>query len=612
MNVTQTASLNQVYASKLAPPTEGTRPQELGGLKVEASTEGVARSFRSKGAWDRFASRTSHGFKQFKSWFASKDQTADSAAVRFNARHEKFSGKVENLVARLARGNREDVQSGDVMATLRNDVKLMHRDAPWAARTDLLATRMDVELSKLGDEELATVADQLRQTDVSSLNAKDKADLDTMKRAVVRQQLSRSPEMGHVLGALNHASPGDVGNKATVVTRLGEARDRAGELLQTIGAKIPQGSSHDDVISGAVRMRLGRGDRGQIPGMNRNLLNLENQLLKDAANRDTSGYASGTYGFVRTLARAVRQEYLQDKVGEFQDTHLRSRMKVLGSGAAHQVTKGTYERENGVKESRVHKYDDETIGGFYAAKAVGIPLDEPRLMERSVFTAKLDHKLGFSVCVDTDFARHHDQLGIVMELAPGTTAGSVYTARGNPGVAQREMTKLQLLDCLTGQADRHRGNYMVQQNAQGEITGVKAIDSDFCMGRKPGDPEEIVGIEGVHLTHMPPVIDEDMARAIRSLTPDDIGALCGDMFDDETIAAAKSRLAAVKQHVDNLEGDGQIIRPDAWGTEEVTQTLKESFVTVDRGGKEVRESTSYWQRDYPKMEYNPFAQLMSD
>lgn len=610
MNVTQANSLTAVYTPQVVPKTEvPIQEGGLGGHQVGTASDGVARSFRSKGTWDRFASRTSHGFKQFKAFFASKDKTADSAALRFNARHEKFSGKVENLVTRLASGNREDIQSGDVMATLRNDVKLLNKDASWARRTDILSTRMNIELAKLSNEELATVADQLRTADVSGLNSKDKADLEVMKQAVVQQQLARSDAMGDLLGTLNHADPSDISNKNTVVANLTTTRDLAKTLLKNIGAKEPSATRFEEINNGAVRTRLSGANKDEIPGMNRNLLNIQNQLRKDQTDRLNTGYVSGSTNAVRTLARAVRQNYLQEKVGNFEDVHLRSRMKVLGSGAAHEVTKGTYESQIGTLESRVHKFDDTTIGGFYAAEAVGIPLDEPRLLERAVFTAKLDEALGFGVSVGTDFSTHHDQLGIVMELAKGKTAGMVSNVIGNPGVAQREMTKLQLLDCLTGQADRHRQNYMVEQSPTGEITGVKAIDSDFCMGRKPGNPEDIVGMKGVHLTHLPPVIDETMAQAIRDMTPDAIGDLCGDMFDDETIAAAKSRLAVLKQHVNDLELGGRVIPESEWGSDRVTNLMKETFVTVERGGRQVQEPTSYWQRDYPKMEYNPFAQF---
>ena len=50
----------------------------------------------------------------------------------------------------------------------------------------------------------------------------------------------------------------------------------------------------------------------------------------------------------------------------------------------------------------------------------------------------------------------------------------------------RELTKLQLLDQLTGQGDRHRGNYFVDIQGSGNKVTVKVtgIDNDLCFGSK--------------------------------------------------------------------------------------------------------------------------------
>lgn len=614
LNIKQAVSLSTLYAPKATTTGPTPSPQSLGGKSVEQGQDGVARAFRTKGTWDRFKSRTSHGFKQFKDVFSSKDQTADNRAVRFNARHEKFSGKVENLVARLVSGDRSDLESADVLATLRNDVKLLNRDAPWAKRDQILSSRLDIELSKLSDTDLAKVADSLKNADRSSLTAKDKADLDTMSRAVVRQQLVRSDRLDNLLGKIDHAAPSNLGQEAALFTDLDAAMKFVSDQLADMGVASRDNGRNEDILGPAVRMKLRQGDPARLPGMNRNLLNLERGLRIDAQQAKKNGEISTNKPELRVLSRAVRDEFLQGKVTDFQDAQLRSRLKVLGAGAAHQVTKGTYEKMDGTRESRVHKYDDEELvhphgGRFAAPDKLGLDQTNPRLLERAVVTAKYDESLGFNVSVGTNFARHEDQVGIVMQLAPGSTASGVYGVTGNAGVAQREMIKLQLLDSLTGQADRHSGNYMVEVT-NGEVSGIKAIDSDFCMGPQPGDPEDIVGRHGVHLPHLPPVVDKDMARAIRAMTHDDIERMCDNMFDDETVQAAKDRLDAVKDHLDKLEKEGNLIDPKDWGTDQTTKILTETTVTTVRDGRPRKEFTSYWQRDYPAMSRSPFEEQL--
>ncbi|GEP43743.1 hypothetical protein [Brevifollis gellanilyticus] len=615
MPVTQASSLSVSYPTILPQVQQGGigegGDQRLGGMKAEEGGGGIQRAFTPKTTWERFTSRLKHGWEGAK---FDTDQGASQAATRFNARHKEFSGKVESLVSRLASGKNSDVSDPDMMATLRNDVKVMHRNAPWASRTDLLSSRMDVELGKLSDDQLTEVSKQLASADTSRLTDKDKVDLQTMQRAVLRQQLARSPEMGTMLGTINHGAPSTVTERNTLVGRLTGLNTQTTQSLT--GLNIPARGGNDDIVSGAISIALKRGGYtpAQLGGMNRNLLNVERQLCLDRPLTD-KGEVPEIASFqprMRMLGRAVREEFLQNNVTTFKDDNLRSRMKPIGSGAAHTVSKGEY-HQGGGEVSRVHKYDDEQLihpdGGRFGAPAkLGIDQSNPKLLERAVFTSKLDTRLGFNVSVGTDFARHQDQTGIVMELAGGKTAKDTVGVTGNPGVAQKELMKLQLLDIITGQADRHGGNYLVQTNDQGVITGVKAIDSDFCMGPEPDDASKIVGRHAVHLPGMPPVIDTDMAIAIRGLSDDDVARLCGDMFDDATIAAAKSRLGKLKGHVTKLEQTpGGIIRPDQWGTKEVTEKLENTTVRV--GNKDV--PTSYWQRDHARMErpFDPFAEL---
>lgn len=605
LNITQAKSLSTVYAPKVDTTVPTPSAKSLGGKTVEQAKDGMARSFRTKGTWDRFVSRTKHGFKQFGDAFTSKDTTADNRAVRFNARHEKFSGKVGTLVGQLVSGDRSSLESANVMATLRNDVKLLNRDAPWAKRDQIFSTRLDIELSKLSDEDLAKVADQVKLADRSGLTAKDKADLDTVARAVVCQQLARSPQLGDVLGSINHASPSSVTNESRLLDKLDKSYKLVEDKLSDMGVASRDSGRNEDIMGSALRMKLRQTDSAQLPGMNQNLLNLERGIRIDAFVDKRQAEISTNNPKLRVLSRAVREEFLQGKVTDFQDSNLRSRLKVLGSGAAHQVTKGTYEKLNGTKESRVHKYDDEELihprgGRFAAPDKLGLDQTNPRLLERAVVTATFDEVLGFNISVGTSFAKHEDQVGIVMQLASGQTASGVRDVTGDSAIAQREMIKLQLLDSLTGQADRHGGNYMVEVT-NGSVSGVKAIDSDFCMGPHPGDPEDIVGRNGVHLTHLPPVIDRDMAKAIRDMTHHDIEIMCDHMFDDDTVQAAKDRLDAVKAHIQKLETQGNLIDPKDWGNEKTTKLLTETYVTVQKDGKPHKECTSYWQRDYPMM-----------
>jgi hypothetical protein len=102
------------------------------------------------------------------------------------------------------------------------------------------------------------------------------------------------------------------------------------------------------------------------------------------------------------------------------------------------------------------------------------------------------------------------QLGLLMERAAGKTAFETdKSILGRPDVAS-EVTKLQLLDHLTGQGDRHRSNYFVaiDANKRAKVTG---IDNDQCFGEKATDSEDIRFArssqeQGFRVTLMPPFL----------------------------------------------------------------------------------------------------------
>lgn len=606
MPVTQANSLTKSYDNlPLQKTDEPPKTGELlGGMKAEKGKGALPRAYATKTKWERFTSRVKQGWNNLTT-STNNDKGVTQRAERFNARHQVFSGKIKELVSQLVQGNNSDVSNPDILATLRNDVKAMHRDESWASRKDLLSTRLDVELGKLSNEELETVAKQLASADQSQLTSKDKADLQQMQRAVVRQQLARSPEMQTLMGKIDPQHPSDVSNRQDLLEDLASMKQNVTNQLRDLS--VENHTQIQDILAGAfsISLRAMPNKNAVIGGMNRNLLNVEYAVRKDRSELSKNKpieyvEIAKIHPELRMLTRAVREEFLFNMSDVFTDGNLRSRMKVIGSGAAHTVSKGSYE-VGGHNIDQVHKYDDEELvhpegGRFGAPRRLGIDQSNPRLLERAVFTSKLDHELNFKVCVGTNFASHHGQIGIVMDLASGHVASDTLVGfTENQAVSQRELTKLHLLDILTGQGDRHGQNYMVQTTKK-NTTGVKAIDSDFCMGPEPHDINDLMGSQSIHLPGLPPVVDTDMAFAINSLTKESLADLCGDMFDDASIEAAQSRLQQLQDHIQVLNDNGCVISPDDWGKPLATKLLTEATHHSEEG-----RHMSYWQRDYENM-----------
>lgn len=95
---------------------------------------------------------------------------------------------------------------------------------------------------------------------------------------------------------------------------------------------------------------------------------------------------------------------------------------------------------------------------------------------------------------------------------------------------------------------------MIQRDpATGNVLRVSAMDNDFCMG------------SSAFTLDRPPVIDTEMAAALRALTPRDIGELAGGLLEDAALDTMNERLAAMLETLDRLEQEGRVIRPDEWG-----------------------------------------------
>ena len=220
----------------------------------------------------------------------------------------------------------------------------------------------------------------------------------------------------------------------------------------------------------------------------------------------------------------------------------------------------------------------------WVASRTGIDPYDPQTAVRNLSTCRLAEELGFDVVVRTELGLHtlpegtRPVLGLVMEVAPGQAARDVppeIDVFTQPDT-RREITKLQLLDCLTAQGDRHGRNYFIGVRP-GSGVRVGGIDNDQCLGSRVRHPDVIRrGLHGdpgrgYRGCGLPPVIDTDMARALEDLTPDRVGQLLDDKLHPDEVDATVERLSVIKDHIEHLRQEGRIINPDAWGSAIVEQ-----------------------------------------
>ena len=289
---------------------------------------------------------------------------------------------------------------------------------------------------------------------------------------------------------------------------------------------------------------------------------------------------------VPTLARHIGRLYKQlnlkvtgDTLPAFTNAQVLEPPKKLGSGAFNTVFQVKLKNPDGTAFNGVFK----PLGGIekgWVAAATGIPRDDPQIAMRNIATVDVAKKLGFDVVpstrmavIDTGRGAVDPDLGLVMDLATGKPAAEIEASTLARGVVAAEVTKLQLLDHITGQGDRHANNYFIDFKREPEPHGtakVMGIDNDQCFGKNLTDPAGIQWVDndsmrrGFRGTALPPVVDTEMARAINALTSRDIRAMLGNKLSEPEIQAAIARHEGVKDHIAKLRTEGNIIHPDDW------------------------------------------------
>lgn len=271
------------------------------------------------------------------------------------------------------------------------------------------------------------------------------------------------------------------------------------------------------------------------------------------------------------LYRQLNLKITPDTLLAYTDAHVLEKPKPLTSGTFASVFALKVENADGVAQDSVFKPLKAAEKGWVGS-ASGIPMDDPQTAIRNIATLSCAKKLGIDVIADTQLAMIDTgrgpldpDLGLLMERAPGKQAREVDAEwLKNPAVFA-EITKLQWLDHLTGQVDRHHNNYFIDVRPDGAVK-VTGIDNDQCFGKdllRPADIQPHVGVP-FYGTALPPAIDTATASMIDDLNDDDLHELLDNRLSDEEVEAAVSRLQGLRLHVDQLRVQGLVIEPEQW------------------------------------------------
>ncbi|HZT67022.1 MAG TPA: DUF4157 domain-containing protein [Acidimicrobiales bacterium] len=246
-------------------------------------------------------------------------------------------------------------------------------------------------------------------------------------------------------------------------------------------------------------------------------------------------------------------------------------------------------QKSSVKELHYVTENGEFSGYFKAEKGFndapepheldsGIRQVDPNLGARAIASYRLDQLFGAGVTARAEWAVRNGVMGTVLESANGVAfsdmlrAGS-HEASMQPGrtatdvddpVLQQGLNKLQLMDVICGQLDRHQANYRINLDKQGKVTGVTGIDLDMSFGSDLSSAKEMDKMKGAapNWAGMPELIDAEFAERILQVSESDVRLALKGLLNESEIGATVMRFQAVKQIVSEIPKEKLVTK---WG-----------------------------------------------
>lgn len=268
----------------------------------------------------------------------------------------------------------------------------------------------------------------------------------------------------------------------------------------------------------------------------------------------------------------------------------------VGGGSLNEVTRLQMRNPVGGSTTGFFKADSEAaqtadVAGNYG---IGHRDGDTHMSTRAVMSSRLGQALGTNVIAEEHYARINGQEGSVsagvsgiaasrndydkpapdfvddawMEARPNLswkyqkrdgayfemTSNSMADVDLRNATTQREMAELQLMDSLTGQADRHEGNLFIDP----ETGSVRGIDNDLAFGEKQTG-------SGINAGFLPELIDADMGERILTMSNDEflevLAARNGDFGELGPVEKdqALNRFKIIKAHISALHAEDGLV-----------------------------------------------------
>jgi hypothetical protein len=285
------------------------------------------------------------------------------------------------------------------------------------------------------------------------------------------------------------------------------------------------------------------------------------------------------------------------------------KITAAGGGGGKGMNKEVKKVTNAQGDAGFFANDSDT--GDYSAKEFTAPRDmlkaygvtgDLKLGNRSIAMSRLDKLLNAGVIARTERGLLGDRLGTFQWEAKGKSMDDAIAAGDDiddPNLT-RLLSRLQLIDTIAGQIDRHEGNYFIQRDDSGKVIGITGIDLDMSWvteGKSNRfDVEEGArgGKGGKYRTDPFPgfcrYVDKELAQRIIALDPDDLRVILMDLLEPAAVEAAVGRLLQLQALLNQL--DTVLLEPHEWTKHIMAQIVKEKHA----GEENQHGAKSQWGR----------------
>jgi hypothetical protein len=359
-----------------------------------------------------------------------------------------------------------------------------------------------------------------------------------------------------------------------------------------------------------------KGSRTSVQGMIDNARSFK-QTYRDALDKALADPAVGTVGGKMTIDEAIFAKqcgiaFKDCKLDLYNDDELDPTLSQdgFGAGAVNTVAKLVH----GDGRERIFKPEQPTDKERPVTRKLGIDPKEPHYGNRNIATRAVSDLLGRDNTPEVSFATHGGAVGLLMGKAEGapmrqkvwrpatqqeSTGAERDLAQGfsenlksmnlrkkDDGTWERgeeklvkpwtappsedllaslnnELNGLEWCDMVTGQADRHSANYLI--DVQGDTAKVTGIDNDFAFGKNQDGLVSYDRGAGVTSVGTPKLIDRKIFDRLDASDFDrDMLPRLGGLLTDDEITASRQRFTAVQTEARRLANADLVV--DNWKT----------------------------------------------